>query len=148
MGKTEWEGRHVAVTGGAEGIGYAIARAFAGWGLKPVLIDIQAEKPEAAAAALQADGIGTTIFCPGLLNTAIWDGAKARPERFGGIRRAPHEAGAYWRAAQGPEITMPHLLEVVAAGGGTCAAFTDEANVALFDERTAAMRAAIRVHQP
>jgi NAD(P)-dependent dehydrogenase (short-subunit alcohol dehydrogenase family) len=54
---------------------------------------------EALRAELTGDGIGVTLFCPGTVNTRIWDGARARPERFGGPRHAPEEAGARWRAA-------------------------------------------------
>ena len=49
----------------------------------------------AVAEALQsewaADGIGTTILCPGLLNTNIWNAARARPQRFGGEFRVNTE---------------------------------------------------------
>ena len=39
---------------------------------------------DALSAELEDQGIASTILCPGLLNTKIWDGARARPERFGG----------------------------------------------------------------
>jgi len=53
---------------------------------------------EALRAELAPNGIGVTLFCPGTVNTRIWDGARARPARFGGPRHAPEEAGARWRA--------------------------------------------------
>lgn len=100
---------------------------------------------EALRAELEPSGIGVTIFCPGLLNTAIWDGAKARPERFGGIRHQPHERGERWRAALLPDAVMPAVLETVASGGGYCATFTEQRGVAAHEARARAMRDAIQV---
>lgn len=100
---------------------------------------------EALRSELAAHATGVTIFCPGLLNTTIWDGAKARPDRFGGSRRAPDAQGDRWRAALLPEVTMPDLLATIAAGGGYCATFTEQRAVDEYDERVAAMRSAIRV---
>lgn len=54
---------------------------------------------EGLRTELAPDGIGVTVLCPGLVNTRIWDGARARPEKFGGPRHAPEEAGAHWREA-------------------------------------------------
>lgn len=99
---------------------------------------------EALRSELADRGIGVTLFCPGLLNTAIWDGAKARPERFGGVRHLDHAVGEHWRAAPTPDGAMPPLLATVAAGGGYCAPFDNEPGSADgFEARVAAMRAAI-----
>lgn len=99
---------------------------------------------EALRAELAEHDIGVTLFCPGLLNTAIWDGAKARPERFGGVRHLDHEVGERWRAAPTPDAAMPPLLAAVAAGGGYCAPFGSEPGSAEgFETRIAAMRGAI-----
>lgn len=54
---------------------------------------------EGLRTELAPDGIGVTVLCPGLVNTRIWDGARARPEKFGGPRFAPEDAGAHWRDA-------------------------------------------------
>lgn len=54
---------------------------------------------EGLATELKPEGISVTALCPGLVNTRIWDGARARPQRFGGPREAPEEAGAHWRDA-------------------------------------------------
>ncbi|MFN3217687.1 MAG: SDR family NAD(P)-dependent oxidoreductase [Acidimicrobiales bacterium] len=56
---------------------------------------------EAAAGELVDDGIGVTIFCPGLVNTNIWDAARARPDRFGGVNRMPDRVGDRWRTEGG-----------------------------------------------
>ena len=99
---------------------------------------------EALRSELAERDIGVTLFCPGLLNTAIWDGAKARPERFGGIRHLDHAVGEHWRAAPTPEGAMPPLLATVAAGGGYCAPFDNEpGSTDGFEARVAAMRAGI-----
>jgi NAD(P)-dependent dehydrogenase (short-subunit alcohol dehydrogenase family) len=52
----ELRGRTAVVTGGASGIGRAMAEAFAGEGMRVVLADIEAEALEQAAAALRATG--------------------------------------------------------------------------------------------
>lgn len=52
---------------------------------------------EALYAETQGTHVGFTILCPGLVNTRIWDGARARPERFGGPRHQPEERGERWR---------------------------------------------------
>ncbi|MEL7452159.1 MAG: SDR family NAD(P)-dependent oxidoreductase [Pseudomonadota bacterium] len=81
-------------------------------------------------------GIATTILCPGLLNTDIWDGARARPERFGGERRADPEIAARWRAAKSPEVMWPHIQRVVADGGGYLVCNTEGGMLGTFKERS------------
>ena len=55
------ENKVTIITGGAQGIGFACGRRFAGEGARVVLADIDSEKGEAAAEALRADG-GEAIF--------------------------------------------------------------------------------------
>lgn len=52
---------------------------------------------EGVRAELAPQGIGVTVIYPGLVNTRIWDAARARPEKFGGPRHQPEEAGEHWR---------------------------------------------------
>lgn len=52
---------------------------------------------EGVRAELAPHGIGVTVIYPGLVNTRIWDAARARPEKFGGPRHQPEEAGEHWR---------------------------------------------------
>jgi NAD(P)-dependent dehydrogenase (short-subunit alcohol dehydrogenase family) len=51
------EGRVAVVTGGANGIGLALARHFAEHGMSVMLADIQPEPLDAAVATLRADGL-------------------------------------------------------------------------------------------
>ena len=45
---------------------------------------------EALADDLKEHGIGVSVFCPAAVDTAIYDGGRNRPERFGGpFQRAP-----------------------------------------------------------
>lgn len=82
---------------------------------------------EAIRGEVSRDGIGATILCPGLLNTDIWDGARARPERFGGESRMDPSIAAHWRKAPAPDVMWPHIERVVSEGGGylVCATETD-----------------------
>jgi len=50
------DGKAAVVTGGAQGIGLAIARAFVGQGARVVIGDLDADRAEAAAAELSAGG--------------------------------------------------------------------------------------------
>jgi NAD(P)-dependent dehydrogenase (short-subunit alcohol dehydrogenase family) len=90
--QTGW--RWVGVTASAGGLGMAKAHTaycttkFAGVAIA-----------EALREELSDDGIGVTLACPGIVNTRIWDGRRARPERFGGAQYAPEEAGERWRIA-------------------------------------------------
>lgn len=92
---------------------------------------------EALAAELAPHGVGVTIFCPGLVNTGIWDAARARPDRFGGARRMPPTLGDRWRAAPGPEAVVGPALATVADGGGWCVVPTEPDTAELFEARHA-----------
>jgi NAD(P)-dependent dehydrogenase (short-subunit alcohol dehydrogenase family) len=91
---------------------------------------------EALTAELTPKGVGVTILYPGLLNTNIWDAARARPERFGGPTRAPESIADYWRNAQNPEVLVAPLFKTVAAGGGRCVVDTTREARPLFEQRT------------
>jgi NAD(P)-dependent dehydrogenase (short-subunit alcohol dehydrogenase family) len=80
---------------------------------------------EALAADLEPEGIATTILCPGLFNTRIWDGARARPERYGGPVRADPSVSARWDAAKTPDVMWPVIAQTINAGGGYVACITD-----------------------
>ncbi|MEO0983438.1 MAG: SDR family oxidoreductase [Pseudomonadota bacterium] len=94
---------------------------------------------EAMRGEFEKDGIGTTILCPGLLNTDIWDGARARPERFGGVRRMDPSISGYWREAKSPDVMWPHIEASVAGGGGYLVCATDPDTKAHFEARAKAI---------
>ena len=80
---------------------------------------------EALRGELAAQGIGTTLLCPGLLNTKIWDGAKARPERFGGARHMDPSISKMWDEAKRPDVMWPEIARTVGQGGGYLICSTD-----------------------
>jgi NAD(P)-dependent dehydrogenase (short-subunit alcohol dehydrogenase family) len=95
---------------------------------------------EALAAELKPKGVGVTILYPGLLNTNIWNAARARPDRFGGITLMPDAAGERWRQAQSPDIVVDPTLRTIAKGGGRAVVATDAETLPLFEARTASIR--------
>ncbi|MFK7927794.1 MAG: SDR family NAD(P)-dependent oxidoreductase [Myxococcota bacterium] len=52
----KWAGKRVVITGGASGLGFAIAKAVAGKGASLVLTDVRADALSAAAGQLEATG--------------------------------------------------------------------------------------------
>lgn len=86
---------------------------------------------EALSGELEAKDIETTILCPGLLNTEIWDGAKARPERFGGERHMDPKIAGMWREAKKPDAMWPDIERIMAKGGGTLVCATDDGETRL-----------------
>jgi NADP-dependent 3-hydroxy acid dehydrogenase YdfG len=98
---------------------------------------------EALRGEFAASGVATTILCPGLISTNIWDGARARPERFGGARSQDPSIAGRWREATKPDAMWPHVERTVAAGGGYLVCATDDETARALDERTQALRASI-----
>ncbi|MFI5320650.1 MAG: SDR family NAD(P)-dependent oxidoreductase, partial [Myxococcota bacterium] len=54
----EFSGRVAVVTGGASGIGKALAKAFLGEGMRVVIADVEARALEAATKELGGDVLG------------------------------------------------------------------------------------------
>lgn len=101
---------------------------------------------EALTAELADEGIGVTILCPGILNTEIWNSGRARPERHGGSRSMPEEAGAHWREQPGPEILAGPIDAVLSEGGGWCIVPTqDNRTQRQMTERHAAQQRGVRL---
>ncbi|TNE56578.1 MAG: SDR family NAD(P)-dependent oxidoreductase [Alphaproteobacteria bacterium] len=98
---------------------------------------------EALKGELAREGIATTLLNPGLLNTKIWDGAKARPERFGGARHIDPAIATRWNEAKSPEVMWPHIAKVIEAGGGILTCQTEEGLVEAFDARAKDIRGSI-----
>ena len=88
---------------------------------------------EALRGELATQDISSTILCPGLLNTQIWDGARARPERFGGPRRTDPSISKQWDDAKTPDLMWPEIARSLVSGGGflTCATDGDDTQTAL-----------------
>jgi 3-oxoacyl-[acyl-carrier protein] reductase len=84
-------GRTAVITGGAQGIGLAIARRFADSGARIVIGDLDETKAKEAAAALNADAIGVGCdVASGADVTALLDAATAA---FGSINIMVNNAG-------------------------------------------------------
>lgn len=99
---------------------------------------------EALAGELAEEGIPTTILCPGLLNTDIWDGARARPDRYGGQRRMDPSIADNWRKAKHPKIMWPHIVSSIDEGGGYLVCATDDGETkAAFEARAAEISVSI-----
>jgi NAD(P)-dependent dehydrogenase (short-subunit alcohol dehydrogenase family) len=101
---------------------------------------------ESVAGEAKALGIGATIFCPGMLNTRIWDGARARPDRFGGPRHQPEEAGDVWRR-QGMQVdwACAEAIRAIDEGRLYCCP-VDQHSVDEFEQRMASVRAGFVVY--
>ena len=87
MRSEEWEGRVAVVTGGASGIGYALAEKLLRRGVKVVLADIEAEALEAAAERLRSFGTAPdachAVVCDVSQQAAVEALAAATTCRFG-----------------------------------------------------------------
>ncbi len=81
-------------------------------------------------AELAKQDIASTLLCPGLLNTNIWDGARARPDRFGGARRMDPAIADRWNKAKSPALMWPHIERTVLSGGGYLTCAPDESTAA------------------
>jgi NAD(P)-dependent dehydrogenase (short-subunit alcohol dehydrogenase family) len=93
---------------------------------------------EALRGELAKDDIGATILCPGLLNTNIWNGAKARPDRFGGAREMDPSISGMWDNAKTPDVMWPHIARTIEQGGGYLICSTDDGDTkAAFEHRAA-----------
>jgi NAD(P)-dependent dehydrogenase (short-subunit alcohol dehydrogenase family) len=126
-------GRHAIITGGAAGIGLAIARAFVREGAAVALVDIDEAKAVASAANLvaggaRAVGLGASVTDEGAVATAV---ARAHAE-LGSVDILVNNAGiavfgrvdnmalADWDRVMGVNVTgtflvsravIPHMLE-------------------------------------
>jgi NAD(P)-dependent dehydrogenase (short-subunit alcohol dehydrogenase family) len=76
-------GRTAVVTGGASGIGYALAAAAAGHGMRVVLADVRADALEAAAGRLRGAGAALTAVVADV----------SRPDHIERVARAAFESG-------------------------------------------------------
>lgn len=87
-------GKTVFITGGAGGIGLAIAVSFGRRGCKVMLADIDGAALEAAAATLASDGVDVdTVVCDVADEQAMRAAADATVERFGKVHIVINNAG-------------------------------------------------------
>ncbi len=71
---------------------------------------------EALEQELKGSGIGVSIVMPGGVNTAIFDSAATRPERFGGTYRRPEQEALKSAFAPGmlaPEVVGRRVLQAM-----------------------------------
>lgn len=99
---------HVAlVTGGAQNIGEAIAKTFAGAGAKVMIADLDGEKAQATAKAIHDEtgndvkGIGCNVTVAADVNRCIEETVKA----FGGVSTLVNNVG--WGKAYDDPLSVP-----------------------------------------
>jgi 3-oxoacyl-[acyl-carrier protein] reductase len=124
------ENRSAIVTGAAQGIGAAVARAFAREGAKVGVVDVAGERAQAMAAALRAEGAEAIgIGCDVARRDAVDAMVATMVEHFGRVDILVNNAGIIRPAmlhkmstAQWDEVLAVHLtgsfncLQAVAAG--------------------------------
>jgi NAD(P)-dependent dehydrogenase (short-subunit alcohol dehydrogenase family) len=90
----EFRGRVAVVTGGASGIGYALAERFAREGMKIVLADVQADALEEAEGRLRSDGAEVLAVETDVSRAASVDHLRDRVlDKFGAAHVVCNNAG-------------------------------------------------------
>jgi NAD(P)-dependent dehydrogenase (short-subunit alcohol dehydrogenase family) len=105
-------GRVAAVTGGARGIGAAIAQALAAEGARVAIGDLDGDEAEALATRIGSDAIGFSLdVCDSDSFAAFLDEAESR---LGGLDVLVNNAGVMWVGpfADEPEATALRQLDV------------------------------------
>ena len=127
-GMDQVRGKVAVVTGGASGIGRALATRFVAEGMNVVIADVEAEPLEAAANELGAFGVRTDVADADSVAAL----AEATLERFGAVHVVCNNAGVggggqikdltlkdwqwvidvnLWGVIHGVHTFLPHLLE-------------------------------------
>jgi NAD(P)-dependent dehydrogenase (short-subunit alcohol dehydrogenase family) len=70
---------------------------------------------------LQGSGIDVSIFCPGLVNTGLWDSRRVRQDRYGGAEAMPEQEEEFVKnlfasEGQDPALTARIALEGIDRG--------------------------------
>ncbi|MGA5545741.1 3-oxoacyl-ACP reductase FabG [Mycobacterium sp. NPDC051198] len=86
-------GQTAVVTGGAQGLGLAIAKRFIGEGARVVLGDVNLEATEAAAQELGGPEVATAVRCDVTSGADVEALVQAAVERFGGLDIMVNNAG-------------------------------------------------------
>lgn len=86
-------GKVAFITGGASGIGLAMARSLAAQGARLILADIDEARVQAAAAELKAEGADAIGLALDVTDEASWAAAGKAAEAFGPVRILCSNAG-------------------------------------------------------
>ncbi|KAA0232944.1 MAG: 3-phenylpropionate-dihydrodiol/cinnamic acid-dihydrodiol dehydrogenase [Acidimicrobiales bacterium] len=133
----DFEGKTVVVTGGASGIGRALAQRFGRAGMKVVLADIEAEALDKVVAELESDGVDTLGRVTDVADADDVEGlALDAMDHFGAVHVVCNNAGVagggrlweiplnewkwvlgvnLWGVIHGVRSFVPRIIE---AGGG------------------------------
>lgn len=106
-------GRTAVVTGGAQGLGFAIAERFIAEGARVVLGDINVETTEAAAKQLGGDDVALAARCDVTVAADVDALVGAAVEHFGGLDIMVNNAGIT-RDATMRKMTEEQFDEVIA----------------------------------
>ena len=91
---SEFANKTAVISGGAEGIGFSIARALGQQGMNIVLGDIDEAQLSRAETALSAEGIEVLAVQMDVTDPAQWENLADRTiERFGKIHMLVNNAG-------------------------------------------------------
>lgn len=101
---------------------------------------------EALRPELGALGIGLTLVCPGSVDTRKWDGARARPERFGGPAPLPDDAGRDVRQSGVTAVGIARAaVQAVREGKPLLMLPEDRARASLLEQRCAEILQAMQI---
>ena len=90
----EFGGKTAFVTGGASGIGLALANAFGRAGMNVMIADIEQSALDSALAALRANGVNAKgLLCDVAQRASIRDAANATLDAFGKVHICCNNAG-------------------------------------------------------
>lgn len=106
-------GRTAVITGGAQGLGYAIAEVFVAEGARVVLGDLDLGRTEAAAEALGGPGVARAARCDVTSSAEVDALVTATVEEFGGLHVMVNNAGIT-RDATLRKMTEEQFDEVIA----------------------------------
>jgi 3-oxoacyl-[acyl-carrier protein] reductase len=106
-------GQTAVVTGGAQGLGFAIAQRFVAEGARVVLGDVNLEATEAAAKQLGGDGVALAVRCDVTSGADVDSLVAAAVDRFGGLDIMVNNAGIT-RDATMRKMTEEQFDQVIA----------------------------------
>lgn len=88
------KGKHALVTGGAQGLGFAIGKMFAQHGAAVMLTDLDGEAARQAAASLSADGSHVQALQQDVTSESHWpEVVRQTAEQLGGLDVLVNNAG-------------------------------------------------------